>query len=33
MGGDSETMASIITWTTLLSAVTITVIIGTITQL
>lgn len=30
MGGDSEAMASIITWTTLLSAVTITLIIGTI---
>lgn len=30
MGGDAETMASIITWTTLLSAVTITIIIGTI---
>lgn len=28
MGGDSEAMASIITWTTLLSAVTITVIVG-----
>ncbi|WP_206957098.1 AEC family transporter [Trinickia acidisoli] len=30
MGGDSEAMASIITWTTLLSAITITVIIGTV---
>lgn len=30
MGGDSEAMASIITWTTLLSAVTITFIIGTL---
>lgn len=30
MGGDSEAMASIITWTTLLSAITITFIIGTI---
>jgi malonate transporter and related proteins len=30
MGGDSEAMASIITWTTLLSAVTITLIVGSI---
>jgi hypothetical protein len=30
MGGDSEAMASIITWTTLLSAITITFIVGTV---
>jgi len=30
MGGDSEVMASIITWTTLLSAITITLIMGSI---